>query len=814
MAPCIQMGWRAKKLWVRRFEVVYGIGRYLLLVFSLVMSSAVAEQSRVSATMDVDLVALVIGNSSYDNINNRLKNPANDAKAIAAKLRSLDIHVIEATDLDYRGMREALRTFDRALHNADAGLFFYAGHGMEYQGRNYLFPTDVILETEGDIGLSLIDMKQVLQVMETAVPTRLIFLDACRNNPLASRIQRNLAGGRTAAFSQGLGRIDASVGTFIAYATAPGEVAVDGNGSNSPFTTALLEHLDEPGLEISQLMHKVRNSVIEATNEKQIPWESSSLRGPFVLNPETTTVTSAVAALATADEGNLRVEKMYWDSIKDDDRVASFETYLELFGENGLFAPLALARIKQQENGAPKAIGDPPENVHAAAQIRPPEQVEAALGFDRQRVQENLSALGYYDGEVDGVIDERTRLAIQEWQQDNGIEATGYLEADHVNQIMLETGAIVAALDAARDHFFDEEQTDRSKPEDARRPEPTPALPVDQTALSTDFLSSQSAEDILDRYAKDIDMPALEVRARAGDGTASVVAGLAYILGRDVDQDYSKARGYLRRGCEQGVARSCHSLGTLYENGLGVDQDHDEARRLFDQGCESGVARSCRSLGFLHQHGIGADQDFAKAQMLYRRACYADDAGGCVSLGYLYDEGLGVKQDHGKARELFRKGCQDGDPDACTNLGYHYDQGLGIGRDYAKARGFYQKGCGGGSGSACANLGYLYDGGLGVGPDYAKAKQLYQKGCDIGHARACSNLGNLYDGGLGVEQDHAKARTFYEKGCLGGHASGCNNLGDLYAQGLGVDVDAKAARELYRKACDLEDARFCEKLLQ
>ncbi|MGI9449735.1 MAG: caspase family protein [Geminicoccaceae bacterium] len=794
--------------------MIYDIGRYLLLVFSLVMSSAVAEQSSVSETIGADRVALVIGNSSYENINNRLKNPANDAKAIAAKLRSLDIDVIEAIDLDYRGMRDALRMFDRALQDADAGLFFYAGHGMEYRGRNYLFPTDVILETEGDIGLSLIDIKQVLQVMETAVPTRLIFLDACRNNPLASRIRRNLAGGRTTAVSKGLGRIDASVGTFIAYATAPGEVAVDGDGNNSPFTTALLQYLDEPGLEISQLMHKVRNSVIEATNERQIPWESSSLRGPFVLNPKTTAITSAVAALATADEGNLRVEKMYWDSIKDDGRVASFEAYLELFGKDGLFAPLALARIEEQESGAPKVIGDPPEQGQAIEQIQPPEQREMALDFDRQSVQENLSALGYYDGDADGLFDERTRLAIQEWQQDTGVEATGYLEADQVNQITLETGAVVAALDAARTDFFDEKQTDRSKPEKAGRSKPTQTLPVDQTTLSADFLSNQSAEDILDRYVKYIDVSALEVRAKAGDGAASVVAGLAYILGRDVDQDYTKARGYLRQGCKQGIARSCHSLGTLYENGLGVEQDYDKARQLFDQGCESGVARSCRSLGYLYQNGIGADQDYAKAQMLYRRACYANDADGCVSLGYLYDEGLGVGQDHQKARELFQKGCQDGDPHACTNLGYHYDQGLGVSQDYAKARDFYQKGCEGGSGSACANLGYLYDGGLGVDPDYVKAKQLYQKGCDIGHPRACSNLGNLYDGGLGVEQDYARARTFYEKGCLGGHASGCNNLGDLYAQGLGVDADATTARDLYRKACDLEDVRFCEKLLQ
>ena len=735
-------------------------------------------------------MALVIGNGSYDNINDQLKNPANDAKAMAAKLRSLNIDVIEATDLDYREMREALRKFDRALRHADAGLFFYAGHGMEYQGRNYLFPTDMILETEGDIGLSLIDIEQVLQVMETAVPTRLIFLDACRDNPVTSRFRRNVALGRTAAVGKGLGRIDASVGTFIAYATAPGDVAVDGVGDNSPFTEALLQHLDEPGLEVSQLMHKVRNSVIEATNEKQIPWESSSLRGPFVLN-----LGNSTATLQNARLDAQKAEKLYWDSIKHDDRREAFETYLKLFGDDGQFASLAHAEIKAR-NGELF------------------EQIEAALDFDRLGVQKDLAALGYYGGEVTGTFDEQTRIAIQDWQKNAGIADTGYLDADQVSRIAVEAGTVLTALDAARADFFDEQQAALSKPHDNGVANPSQDHPDSRPAFSNGFLSSRSAEEILDHYSSNIDMAELEGRASGGDAMASFVAGLASILGQDTDQDYREAGRLLKQGCDGGIDRSCFSLGTLYENGLGIGQDYGRALNLYDQGCKSGIARSCQSLGYLYQNGLGTDQDYAEAQVLYRKACDAGYEGGCASLGRLYDEGLGVDQDYPMARELFGRGCEGGDPHACTNLGYHYDQGLGVGQDHAKAKGYYQRGCDGGSGSGCANLGYLYDGGLGVEPDYVKARELYQKGCDIGHPRACSNLGNLYDGGLGVEQDYTRARRFYEEACRGGHATGCDNLGYLYAQGLGVDADASRARELYRKACDLEDVRFCKKLLQ
>ena len=253
-------------------------------------SSKVAQEEDVivektaPTSPDRKRVALVIGNGSYKRPDDQLKNAVNDAKSIARELRRLNIDVIEAIDVDYRGMRDVLRVFDRALQDADVGILYYAGHAMEYQGENYLFPTDAVLETEGDIGLGLIEMDQILNVMETTVPTRLVFLDACRNNPLARRFRSSLAASRSNSIGRGLAQVNASAGTFIAYATAPGEVAADGLGQNSPFTTAMLRHIREPGIGISELMRKVRNSVIEATNNKQIPWESSSLRLPFIFN--------------------------------------------------------------------------------------------------------------------------------------------------------------------------------------------------------------------------------------------------------------------------------------------------------------------------------------------------------------------------------------------------------------------------------------------------------------------------------------------------------------------------------------------------
>lgn len=290
------------------------IGRVLLIMLNIVALAGVANGEGDDAAWP-KRVALVVGNGAYDDSASILANPANDAAAIAAKFRNLGIEVIEALDLDHKGMRDTLRKFDRALQGADAGLFYYAGHAMEYHGQNYLLPTDAILEIEGDVGLGLIDMDQVLHLMEAAVPTRLVFLDACRNNPLAGNFRRSLGASREASVGRGLARMKSAVGTFIAYATAPGDVAADGEHDNSPFTSSMLTHLDDPGLDISQLMQRVRNSVIEVTKEKQVPWDSSSLRGPFILNLNITINPPERKSSSTTASEDQRAEKAFWDSI-------------------------------------------------------------------------------------------------------------------------------------------------------------------------------------------------------------------------------------------------------------------------------------------------------------------------------------------------------------------------------------------------------------------------------------------------------------------------------------------------------------------
>jgi hypothetical protein len=226
-------------------------------------------------------VALVIGNGNY-RFATRLGNPSNDASDIASALRKLGFEVIEGRDLDKRGIEDKLREFSRKLAGAKLALFFYAGHGMQVAGKNYLVPVDAKLEQPGDLRLDTIDMADVLSQMEAEPRVNLVFLDACRDNPLARSFARSM-GARSASVGQGLAPLQSAIGTMIAYATQPDAVALDGEGRNSPFTKALLKHIATPAVDIGTVMRRVRAEVIAETSERQVPWDHSSLVGDVVL---------------------------------------------------------------------------------------------------------------------------------------------------------------------------------------------------------------------------------------------------------------------------------------------------------------------------------------------------------------------------------------------------------------------------------------------------------------------------------------------------------------------------------------------------
>jgi hypothetical protein len=224
-------------------------------------------------------LALVLGNAKYEAVP-ALDNPSNDAADLAQALRRVGFEVIEQRDATREAMAKAVRDFSQRLRGADVALFFYAGHGLQMNGENYLLPVDARIETAADVRFNTINLSDIQQEMEGSGRANIIILDACRNNPFAEKLSR---GGRGAT-TRGLGRIDATgEGSLIVYSTQPNNVALDGAGRNSPFTEALIKYVGTPGLEVRQMISKVRGDVLQATDRRQTPWDSSSLVGDVYL---------------------------------------------------------------------------------------------------------------------------------------------------------------------------------------------------------------------------------------------------------------------------------------------------------------------------------------------------------------------------------------------------------------------------------------------------------------------------------------------------------------------------------------------------
>jgi len=223
-------------------------------------------------------VALVIGNSTYENVA-ALPNPERDANLVADVLKRTGFKSVTLlTNLRKDALVSALRDFAARAETADWAVVYYAGHGMEVGGINYLIPTDTKIAVDRDIGFEAVPLEQVLNAAERAKKLRLVILDACRDNPFANRMKRTQTVA-SRSVSQGLAAVEPEAGTLVVYAARDGEIALDGDGINSPFASALVKNLPTPGVEIRRLFDFVRDDVMEATGRKQKPFSYGSISG-------------------------------------------------------------------------------------------------------------------------------------------------------------------------------------------------------------------------------------------------------------------------------------------------------------------------------------------------------------------------------------------------------------------------------------------------------------------------------------------------------------------------------------------------------
>jgi hypothetical protein len=407
--------------------------RTLTIILSIIICMVFAA----SAAKADKRVAFVVGNGTYKNVA-ALPNPAIDAKSMAGVLRNIGFDVVEGTNLTRDKMTERLLEFGKKAQGADVALFFYAGHGIAINGTNYLLPIDADIKSEMDVKLgAAINIDLTLDQTMGDAKVKLVFLDACRDNPFAAKMKSNSAT-RSVNVQTGLAEMKSGEGTLIAFATGPGQTALDGQeGTNSPFTRALLANIATPGVEIQQAMTKVRAQVNEETNKGQLPWGHTNLIGTVYLNPAAAPVAAAgpassssaapVAVASTSPNSDVEVE--FWRSVRESNKPEELNAYLSNY-PNGQFKSLALARIASLQDGPSTQTRNLTAGVDPAVFSEQSNQTtEDQIGLDkgqRRDVQRRLNGLGF-DTKVTGKFDEPTRSVITRWQAARGYPKSGYL---------------------------------------------------------------------------------------------------------------------------------------------------------------------------------------------------------------------------------------------------------------------------------------------------------------------------------------------------------------------------------------------------
>ncbi len=523
-------------------------------------------------------IALVIGNSGYTVA--PLANPKNDAEAMAKSLKSVGFDVTKLIDIDQKGMRRAVVEFGRKLRNSDSvGLFYYAGHGVQVDGANFLVPVGSDIRDEQEVAVEGVNLEEILKTMERASSRmNIVVLDACRNNPFE---------GMARSGSRGLAPVSAPAGTFIAFATAPGQVALDGTGDNSPYSAALAQAIPSTGIVLEEVFRKTRRQVLAATGNRQTPWEHSSLTGEFYFKPKTAQPEESrrTVALDGLDDAEL-AEILAWDRVKSLNDAALFKQHMARY-PNGIFADVARVKLEQattrvSETGAGSVAG----------------WIGTVLGASRG------------DPEAERLLEAAVKL-------DTVGTPESQVEAFKLYMAAAERGLPPAMHQLAR--AYDKGRgVDKSLIEAAvwYRRAADFGHPPSMASLGTMLEHGDGAPIDLAEALR-----LYRTAAEAGEPNAMTSLGYLYHQGRGVGRDGVEARKWYGRAVAQDNPRAMYNLALMHVRGEGGERDFGEAVRLLKKAIEKGHAGAMRELAFLFDEGRGVGRD-AKAAADYLLASY------------------------------------------------------------------------------------------------------------------------------------------------------------------------------------------------
>jgi len=574
---------------------------FLSLALSLCLFAAAVFLGAASPAWAETRVALVVGEGGYRSVP-ELANPPNDARDVADALKALGFAVTLGVDLDQARMQRAIDDFARSAATADVSLFYYGGHGLQVAAHNYLIPIDAQLRSVDDIDKRTIRLDGVLEGLAKASGIHLVFLDACRNNPLKDL--------NVALRASGLARVGDAAGFMIAFATQPDNVAYDGAGRNSPFARALLGHVAAPGIDVSSMMIAVRRDVIAATGGAQIPWENSSLTRQFYFAGEAAGDSSPEALLwrLAGGERDPALLSIYLERYPDGAHVADVRT---LLGEIG----------PSTKPTAPSSRADVEDLLwRLALSGRESRLLELYLarypaGAHAREAQALLASLRGAQSAADdpGLVCERLAThPHDETASTPGVELPA-LRADAA-------AAIGVCAQAAAAH---------------------PEIPHYTALLARAEAAAGRMDDAYAHYRKAAD---------AGDARAMYSLGLMLETGDHAPKDIKAAYALYEKAADRGLADGAINLAVALAEGKGVDKNLPRAYALLTQASQAGSARAAYDLAEFAEHGYGGKTTDALG--LYRRAAEFGFPKGHHTAAALLDEGrAGVAKDPNAAAD-------------------------------------------------------------------------------------------------------------------------------------------------------------------
>ena len=545
-------------------------------------------------------VALIVGNSAYQNVS-ALDNPINDALDVSVALEGLGFSVILGTDLVQDEMLQAIEIFEEQAETADVVLFYYAGHGFQVTGENYLVPVDSRLASIDDLTSQTLAMGKVLQAMERSKGLKLVFLDACRDNPFGTELD-NQAG-------DGLARIGTAADFMFVYATQPDNVAYDGTGRNSFFTQAMLGHIYTPGQDIADLMINVRRDVLASTGGRQVPWENSSLTRQFRFDrsPATASEETLLWQVAAAEQ-NSDLMQLYMDRYPQGAHVEDVLAFLDTGGSRNLTTGDRAAEAERLWGLARRTRMRPLLEYYLE---RYPE------GENTKEAERLLSVIPDVEDNSPGRVCER--LATHPRDATAAQSGVSFSRLRQNAQPAMQACAAAAAQSPDLPHYT--------------------ALLARATAASGDIERAVS----LYKSASD-----------RGDLRAMVSLAQLTETGNGIPQDEAAALSLYERAADGGSPDAMINLAIILFEGTQIAQDTDRAVSLLRRAADFGSAKAVFNLGVLAQDGvIDQPQD---ALEYFKRAARDGEIQGYRAAAILLDEGRGINKDPGAAADMLLRG--------------------------------------------------------------------------------------------------------------------------------------------------------------